>query len=671
MASSYNIPTSSLSKLQRYFNARKAAGQIVQPWELEEAYAGELSNLSSQKTANRQLSLAEQAQAEQRRANAVTEALNAEKLAEAKKEYESTLANNQSQYASTLALQQASLDEQKRATAENEALAKDQLDAAKSASKVSGIGTGLMGAAAAEKMGIPVIDTAKSLTINPLTMGYLKLKDAMASPGDLSTMGDVADTASGESARAIEEWWANKGMATDAGTSSTVPPSFTNETINQMQGMTPAGEPASGLYSGMGGTGESGTYGGATSTGKLINAGTETAADTAFSGTDTGVGTQLAQSSSTNAGVSLGQQPATTPATDLSSYDTSIKNVAELSTPQTILTPNVSQTAQATVAPWSPSELDQMTGMEAPAEYLGEALPNLASSAASEAAASAVNGKFVPVESGEGFWNSDTGHYEPLYNTIDEQLNTWLAQGGAPLTYGELQYLHSSPGSYVTYANAMNEMSGEAGSNLASSVLDSIADTNYDYTGGSGLVSDVPDYTVDQGMEGIYAGMGGAGEATSGLYAGMGGAGEAGSAAASEAAGIGLSDFGGFPLWIATNIARGWGLCIIVTACTDPHSPEVQIAREYRDKHMDLDQIRGYYMIAEKVVPLIKQSDLFKKIVKRVLVDSLVDYGKSALGKQEAKPRLFSTMVSRAFLWLCGKIGKTRETFVRCNGEVV
>jgi len=183
-------------------------------------------------------------------------------------------------------------------------------------------------------------------------------------------------------------------------------------------------------------------------------------------------------------------------------------------------------------------------------------------------------------------------------------------------------------------------------------------------------MSEATSYPFDtSSAEGIYAGMGGAGEATSGLYAGMGGAGEA---AADTAASFGLSDVGGFPLWIASNILRGWGLgCIIVTACTDPHSPEVEIAREYRDKCMDLDQIRGYYMIAEKVVPLIKRSGIFKGIVKKVLVDSLVDYGRHALGKQERKPRLLSRIVSEGFLWLCRKVGKTRETFVRVNGEVV
>ncbi len=117
-----------------------------------------------------------------------------------------------------------------------------------------------------------------------------------------------------------------------------------------------------------------------------------------------------------------------------------------------------------------------------------------------------------------------------------------------------------------------------------------------------------------------------------------------------------------------TNPA-GWLLskCIIVTACTDPHSPEVEIAREYRDKFMSPDQLRGYYMIAEAVMPWVVRHRAF---VKKAFVNRLVEYGSYHLGKTEKRPSRAACAVACGFLSLCRLVGKHRESFIRCNGEV-
>lgn len=109
--------------------------------------------------------------------------------------------------------------------------------------------------------------------------------------------------------------------------------------------------------------------------------------------------------------------------------------------------------------------------------------------------------------------------------------------------------------------------------------------------------------------------------------------------------------------------------CIIVTACTSPDSPEVNLTREYRDKFMDADQLRGYYMIAEKVVPKIEKSPKLKYLVRRYLVDNLIEYGAFALGKAN-QTSLRAELVAKAFLGLCRMVGRTRKQFVRANGEV-
>ena len=108
--------------------------------------------------------------------------------------------------------------------------------------------------------------------------------------------------------------------------------------------------------------------------------------------------------------------------------------------------------------------------------------------------------------------------------------------------------------------------------------------------------------------------------------------------------------------------------CIIVTACTDPYSEEVNLTREYRDAFMTFGQLRGYYMIAEAIMPWVVRH---KSFVKRQLVDRLVEYGRYHLGKTSKAPSWASCAVTRGFLGLCGIVGSRRKSFIRCNGETV
>jgi hypothetical protein len=107
--------------------------------------------------------------------------------------------------------------------------------------------------------------------------------------------------------------------------------------------------------------------------------------------------------------------------------------------------------------------------------------------------------------------------------------------------------------------------------------------------------------------------------------------------------------------------------CIIVTACTDRNSPEVELTREYRDRFLTPDQLRGYYMIAETILPYVKKHKTF---VKRILVDNLIEYGRYALDKTSDRPSIASRIITRTFLCLCKLVGRTRKQFIRANGEV-
>ena len=128
--------------------------------------------------------------------------------------------------------------------------------------------------------------------------------------------------------------------------------------------------------------------------------------------------------------------------------------------------------------------------------------------------------------------------------------------------------------------------------------------------------------------------------------------------------------------WFSTAVewvAELWAdieLCVIITACTDPHSYEVRISRKYRDQFMSESQLRGYYMMAEKIVPYIKKYPWVKKFVKRWLVDRLVDYGEVKLGITEHRTLLLSWVIPTLFLWSCDVFGRTKKSFVRANGEV-
>lgn len=104
------------------------------------------------------------------------------------------------------------------------------------------------------------------------------------------------------------------------------------------------------------------------------------------------------------------------------------------------------------------------------------------------------------------------------------------------------------------------------------------------------------------------------------------------------------------------------GDCIIVSACTGRDSYEVNIARTFRDRYMDEETLTGYYALCVFVVPFIQKYPLLKRIVKRCLVDRLVDYGEWRLGFKPNTELSTSGVVKKVFLGLCRHIGKGVDT---------
>lgn len=119
--------------------------------------------------------------------------------------------------------------------------------------------------------------------------------------------------------------------------------------------------------------------------------------------------------------------------------------------------------------------------------------------------------------------------------------------------------------------------------------------------------------------------------------------------------------------WLGAGIGAGiggsvggtiGGGCIIISSCTSPDSYEVNIAREFRDKYLDIQTLAGYYILCLHVVPYIKKHSLLKKLIKKVLVDRLVDYGEWRLHKKPKRELRTSWFVKNKFLGLCKYIGK-------------
>jgi hypothetical protein len=151
--------------------------------------------------------------------------------------------------------------------------------------------------------------------------------------------------------------------------------------------------------------------------------------------------------------------------------------------------------------------------------------------------------------------------------------------------------------------------------------------------------------TIASGVGGVVGGVVG------GIYGGPYG-GVAGAGVGSQA---GAVMYEVDPLQSTAN--KLFGSCIIISSCTSPHSHEVEVAREYRDKFMDVEILTGYYLLCQWIVPWIRKYPLVKTVVKRILVDRLVDFGEADLGYKAKRKLWSSSLVTNSFLAFCRFFG--------------
>lgn len=91
------------------------------------------------------------------------------------------------------------------------------------------------------------------------------------------------------------------------------------------------------------------------------------------------------------------------------------------------------------------------------------------------------------------------------------------------------------------------------------------------------------------------------------------------------------------------------------------------IVRQYRDEHLTERNRRGYYRIADKIVPLMQKSKILKQIVKTLMTDPMVSYGKYFYGA--GKIGIIFKPVTKLWLGVFHILGFGK--YIRKNGEEV
>ena len=93
-----------------------------------------------------------------------------------------------------------------------------------------------------------------------------------------------------------------------------------------------------------------------------------------------------------------------------------------------------------------------------------------------------------------------------------------------------------------------------------------------------------------------------------------------------------------------------------------------KVVRRYRDEYMTDRNRRGYYKLAEVLVPLMRKSKAVKWIVTKTFADPLVSYGKYHYGQN--KYGVLYSPVKSFWMKIFDTLGGKTE-FIRENGEVV
>lgn len=110
------------------------------------------------------------------------------------------------------------------------------------------------------------------------------------------------------------------------------------------------------------------------------------------------------------------------------------------------------------------------------------------------------------------------------------------------------------------------------------------------------------------------------------------------------------------------------GCCFIMLEARYGDGTMDDVVRRYRDEHMTDRNKRGYYKVAEVLVPLMRKSRLAKWLVTKTFADPLVSYGKYYYGQN--KHGVIFASVKSFWMSVFNIVGGETE-FIRENGKVV
>jgi len=118
----------------------------------------------------------------------------------------------------------------------------------------------------------------------------------------------------------------------------------------------------------------------------------------------------------------------------------------------------------------------------------------------------------------------------------------------------------------------------------------------------------------------------------------------------------------------SSSSSSGDSCCFIMLEARYGDGTMDEVVRRYRDEYMTDRNRRGYYKLAEVLVPLMRKSKIIKWVVTKTFADPLVSYGKYYYG--ENKHGVVFAPVKSFWMKVFDVLGGDTE-FIRENGEVV
>lgn len=110
------------------------------------------------------------------------------------------------------------------------------------------------------------------------------------------------------------------------------------------------------------------------------------------------------------------------------------------------------------------------------------------------------------------------------------------------------------------------------------------------------------------------------------------------------------------------------GCCFIFMEARYGDGTLDNVVRKYRDEKMTEQNRRGYYKLSEVLVPLMRKSKIVKFLVRALMTDPMVNYGKYYYG--ENKFGFIFAPVKNLWLKTFNLLGSDTK-FIRENGEVI